>query len=60
MSSKTTHCVRSYGMGWGSANAVGGKTLAPHRIDTVMVDIVLDPLRDRPKLFNAALLSRGL
>ena len=46
-------------MGWGSANAAGDKTLAPHRVGTVIVDIVFDPLRDRSKLFNAALLSLG-
>lgn len=47
-------------MGWGSANAVADKTLAPHRVGTVIVDITFDPLRERPKLFNAALLSLGL
>ncbi len=44
-------------MGWGSATEVGNKVLAPHRVGGVNVDIVFDPLRNRSKMFNAALLN---
>lgn len=44
-------------MGLGSANAAGDKTLVPHRVGTMIVDIVFDPLRNNSKMFNAALLN---
>ena len=57
MSAQWTHCARGCGMGWGSATEVGDKVLAPHRVGGVNVDIVFDPLRNRSKMFNAALLN---
>ena len=44
-------------MGWGSAAEVEDKVLAPHRVGGVNVDIAFDPLRNRLKVFNAALLN---
>ena len=42
VSTRTTHCARS-SVGWGIADEVGDKVLAPHRVVEVNVDIVFDP-----------------